>query len=154
GRSPAAPWRRRRAASWRPARGRCRCARPRPDGPADRACPTLSRCSPACCARNRSLGRLRQEEVVGPGHVAGPQIGAPEARRAVLGDEVLDPRAILRPAGGAEGERDVAEVEVDQPVALARLIVILPPRHGVADQLELALIEAKAGIGGSTLRLQ
>ena len=48
--------------------------------------------------------------------------------------------------GGGKGQRDLAEAELEQPIAAARLAVVVALRRGAGEDLDLAVVEAEAAI--------
>ena len=76
-----------------------------------------------------------------------------ESVAAVLGDDALDRGVVGLGRGGAEGERDRAETQLEQPIAAARLAVIVALRRRAREDLDLAIVEAEAAIDRGDLRL-
>ena len=72
----------------------------------------------------------------------------------MFGEDVGDGGVIGLRRCGREGERDLAETEREEPIAAARLAVIVPLRHGPRDDLDLAFIEAEAAVDVGDLRLE
>lgn len=71
-----------------------------------------------------------------------------EARRAMACDQVGDGALIGLGGRGAKGERDLAQPQLEQAIAPARLAVVVPLRNGLAEDLDLPAVQAEASIGG------
>ena len=71
----------------------------------------------------------------------------------MLGEHARDRGLIGLGGRGAEGERDLAKAELEQPVAAARLAVIVALRDGAREDLDLPVVEAEAAIDRRDLRL-
>ena len=76
-----------------------------------------------------------------------------ETLAAMLGDDLRDPRLIRLRGRGAERQCHLRQAQLEQPVAAPGLAVVITLRHGPRDDLDLAIIEAKAAIDGGDLRL-
>ena len=79
--------------------------------------------------------------------------GVDEAALAMLGENAIDDRVIGLGRGGAEGERDRAEAQFEQPVAAARLAVVVALGRGAGDDLDLPVVQAEPPIDRGDLRL-
>ena len=55
---------------------------------------------------------------------------------------------------GGEGERDLAQAQLEQAVAAARLAVIVALRRRAAEDLDLAIVQPEAAIDGCDLRFE
>src|SRR5580698_6662679 len=56
--------------------------------------------------------------------------------------------------GGGERERDLAQTEIEQAIAAARLAVIVAFRRRETEDLDLAIVQTKAPVYGRDLRFQ
>ena len=101
------------------------------------------------------VSRLREvgDEIGGPADAALAQPGGEKTVAAMFGEHARDRGLIGLGGGGAEGERDLAEAKLEQPVAAPRLAVIVALRRGPGEDLDLAVVEAEAAIDRGDLRL-
>ena len=102
------------------------------------------------------VSRLRQ---------VGDEIGGPAASRGRRSQAATKPsrpcsastrvdRGLIGLGGRrAEGERDLAEAELEQAIAAPRLAVIVALRRGAGEDLDLAIVESEAPIDRGDLRL-
>ena len=68
-----------------------------------------------------------------------------KAVAAVVGNELRDGGLVGLGRGGREGQRGIAEAELEQTVAASRLAVIVALRRRPRDDLNLAIVEPEAG---------
>ena len=71
----------------------------------------------------------------------------------MFGEHALDRGLVGLGGRGAEGERDLAKTQLEQPVAAARLAIIVALRRGARENLDLPVVEAEAAIDRGDLRL-
>ena len=72
---------------------------------------------------------------------------------AMLGDGARDLGLVGLGGGGGEREADFGKAQLEQPIAAARLAVIVPLGRGPREDLDLAIVEAEAAIDRGDLRL-
>ena len=89
-----------------------------------------------------------------PSRGRGPQPGGGEAVGAVLGERLGDGGLVGLGGGGGEGERHFGEAELEQPVAAARLAVVVALGRRAAQDLDLPVVQAEAAVDRGDLRLE
>ena len=93
------------------------------------------------------------EKLGGPAEAARPEQGGGKATLAVLREHAVDQRLVGGRRGAANGERDRAQSELEEPVAAAGLQVVVPLGRGPGDELDLPVVEAEALIDRARLGL-
>src|SRR3546814_6829112 len=67
-------------------------------------------------------------------------------------DDLGDAELVGLDRGGGEGQRDLAQPQLEQPVAAPRLAVVVALRRRPAEDFDLAGVEPKAFVDGGDLR--
>src|SRR3546814_1973488 len=93
------------------------------------------------------------EQVGGPCEATVTKPGGCELLLAMGRHQFADADLVGLRGGGGKGERDVAEAQVEQPVAAARLAIIIALRGRTAQDLDLAVIEPQPLIKPRDMRL-
>ena len=93
------------------------------------------------------------EQVRGPVEPFVAQPGGGEAVSAVLCEHGRNRGLIGLGRGGGEGERNLAQTQLEQAIAPARLAVVVAFRRCAGEDLDLAIVEAEAAIDRRDLRL-
>ena len=70
------------------------------------------------------------------------------------GDNLGDGGLIGLGRRGGEGERDLAQAQLEQAIAAAGLAVIVALRRRAAEDLDLAIVQPEAAIDGCDLRFE
>src|SRR5271165_781726 len=91
------------------------------------------------------------EHVRRPVEALGAQPGGGETTPAIGGEKIGNCRLIGLRGSGGEGERDLAEAELEQAVAPPGLAVIVALRRRPTQNLDLAVVETEAAIDGGDL---
>src|SRR3546814_8104225 len=68
-------------------------------------------------------------------------------------DDLGDAELVGLDRGGGEGQRDLAQPQLEQPVAAPRLAVVVALRRRPAEDYDLAGVEPKAFVDGGDLML-
>src|SRR3546814_15370244 len=74
--------------------------------------------------------------------------------RAVRLDQRRDRELVSFRRGGGKGERDLAQTQLEQPVAARRLAIIVALLRCLAQSLDLAVVEAEAAVDRQYLWLE
>src|SRR5690606_24126093 len=80
------------------------------------------------------------------------QPGTREAGYASIQQDAVDVALVLQAGSARKGERGRPQVEVEQAIAQARLVVIVALRLGGRDNLDLPAVQAEAFIDRANLR--
>src|SRR5260370_28486261 len=94
--------------------------------------------------RRGKIGRLRPKQCGGR---VEPLAGEPAGRKAVAAvrrEQVADGGVVGLRRRGREGERDLAQAELEQAIALAGLAVVVALGRCPGEDFDLAVIEAEA----------
>ena len=94
------------------------------------------------------------QQIGGPGKAAFTQPAFGKVLRPCLRQQATDQLVVVGARGGRNGERNRAEAELEQPVAGARLQIVVALGGGFGDQPDLRLVEPKAAIGLRLGRLE
>ena len=76
---------------------------------------------------------LDRDEIRRPVETLGAQPGIGELFLAMGGDELVHESAVLPGGGGRKRQRDRAEIEFEQAIALAGLVIVVALRNGAGD---------------------
>src|SRR5215831_10323957 len=81
-----------------------------------------------------------------PGDVARLQPAGHEAVAAMIDQDLFDQELVGLRGSCRKGERDLAEAELEQPIASARLAVIVPLGGCPSEDLDLAIVQPEASV--------
>src|SRR5688572_25490630 len=93
------------------------------------------------------------DEGRGPIEAFGLEEAAEESFGAMPIEDGVDPLLVGGIGGAAEGKSDRSQPKLEQPVAAARLQVVVPLRRRRGDELDLPGVEAETFIDDTGLRL-
>ena len=99
------------------------------------------------------LTLVGHEQVRGPVEPFVAQPSGGEAVPAVLCEHGRNRDLIGLGRGGGEGERNLAQTQLEQAIAPARLAVVVAFWRCTGEDLDLAIVKAEAAIDGGDLRL-